>query len=135
MKSNEPVWILDDGQPAALWVAAGYQPSQTTHFTQPDMDQQLGVLVHLRGTSVPRHKHETEPRLLTGSPELLILRKGSCRVTLYNRKDEPMSEFMMRTGDILLILSGGHAFEMLDDCEWIQTRAGSFPGNEAKKLF
>lgn len=132
---RQPTWFLDGTTPTALLIPGDHHPEQTTFFTRHAMDQQLGLLVHRQGSLVKRHKHISAPRTLTTCPECLILRKGSSEVQLYNQQDQPIAVFTMRAGDILLILEGGHAFTMLEDCEWVETRAGCFPGDQAKVFF
>lgn len=134
--SVTPRWFHDaDGQPIALWVPAAYTPSATTFLTEPDMEQQLGFLIHPAGHTVARHEHADAPRPLVGCPECLILRKGRCAVSLFGRDRQPVAGIEMGPGDLILILGGGHEFRMIEACEWIETRAGAWPADGAKVWF
>ena len=132
---NDFEWIKDAEGPVALIIRADFKTAQTHFFTQPDMDQQLGVLIHPKGAVNQAHDHRSNQRVLTSSPECLIIRRGSCEMTLFDRKRRLISVYELHEGDVALLLAGGHGFRMLEDCEIIETRAGTFPGDDGKVRF
>jgi len=128
-------WIHDEAGPIALIVRAGCNPGKSTFFTSPDMDQQLGLVIHPKGAVIHPHDHHAEPRTLHSCPECLIVRRGRCEMTLFNRKRLQLSTHVLEPWDVVLILAGGHGFRMIEDCEIIETRAGTFPGDAGKVRF
>lgn len=134
--SHEPFqWIEDAQGPVALIVRGTFQPDRTVFLTKNHMEQQVGIIVHPKGAVIQAHEHRSAPRPLEGNPECLVIRRGSCEMSLYDRQRRPLGAFILRTGDTVLLLAGGHGFRMLEDCEMLETRAGSFPGDNAKVRF
>ena len=41
----------------------------------------------------------------------------------------------MYAGDIILLVSGGHGFQVLEEVEMIEVKQGPYAGNEDKKRF
>ena len=41
----------------------------------------------------------------------------------------------MKTGDVILLVSGGHGFEMLEESEIIEVKQGPYAGEEDKVRF
>ncbi|HMP90371.1 MAG TPA: hypothetical protein PJ991_09215 [Kiritimatiellia bacterium] len=133
--NNQYQWIVDDQGPIALIVSACFTTDKSVFFTKPEMEQQLGIIKHPKGAIIQAHDHRAVERTINSCPECLILRRGSCEMTLYDRRRNKLSDHLLNEGDIVLLLAGGHGFRMLDDCELIETRAGAFPGDSGKERF
>jgi mannose-6-phosphate isomerase-like protein (cupin superfamily) len=67
--------------------------------------------------------------------EVLIIRKGALRVDFYNDECIYLESTVIREGDILLIASGGHGFEVLEELEMIEIKQGPFVGEYDKSHF
>ncbi len=55
-------------------------PEQTTFITPDDAIQQVGLVVHPAGATVRRHYHLPLERSIVGTPEVLVVRSGRCRL-------------------------------------------------------
>jgi hypothetical protein len=42
---------------------------------------------------------------------------------------------VLETGDVILLVSGGHGFEMLEDSEMIEVKQGPYTGDSDKTRF
>lgn len=128
-------WVRDEEGPIALIVRKDFRTDRTVFFTEADMEQQLGIIKHPKDAVILAHDHHAEPRTLQTCPECLVIRSGSCEMTLYDHERREVSVHILNEQDIVLVLGGGHGFRMLEDCEIVEIRAGSFPGDDSKAQF
>ena len=46
-----------------------------------------------------------------------------------------MESRILKSGDVILLVSGGHDFEMLEDTEMIEVKQGPYAGEDDKECF
>src|SRR3954462_155731 len=96
-------------------IRQGATPEHTTFVTPDHATQQVGFVIHPQGGKVRRHYHPPVERSIAGTPEVLIVREGRCRLDVYDDDLAPVGSIELETGDIMVSLAGGHGFEMLED--------------------
>jgi hypothetical protein len=119
----------------ALVVRAGYRPVETTFVTAPELVQQVGFVVYPAGGEVERHFHRPVERVVVGTPEVLVVRSGECELSVYDDKAELVATRVLSTGDVMIMVSGGHGFRMLEDTVLLEVKQGPYPGVEEKVRF
>jgi hypothetical protein len=119
--------------PAAIVVRASERVDGISFFTPGSFSQQLGLMSRPGGYAVKPHFHNPVPREITETQEVLILRKGSCRVTLF-QENQAFLNFELFEGDVVLLASSGHGIEMLTDSEILEIKQGPYAG-ELDKTF
>jgi len=127
--------IGDRGRSLACIIHAEFQPDATEFVTPDDFTQQVGFVVHEAGQEIARHKHRPIDRCIVGTGEVLIVRKGRCEVDLYNESGALISTRELRTGDILILVCGGHGFRMLEDTVLLEVKQGPYTGLAEKEFF
>ncbi len=127
--------ITWNNKPLAYIVRAELSPEQTTFLTPPDFNLQVGFVVYPAGGEVARHKHRTIERHVIGTNEVLIIKKGLCVVDIYNDEQELIAVRELRTGDIMLMVGGGHGFRMIEDTILLEVKQGPYPGVDEKERF
>jgi hypothetical protein len=65
--------------------------------------------------------------------EVLYVRKGRVRVDFYRENESYVDSREISTGDVILLSTGGHGFEMLEESELIEVKQG--PYLDDKKRF
>ena len=88
-----------------------------------------------KGYVIEPHVHNPVPREVHFTQEVLFIKSGRIRVDFYK---EDQSYFESRTlgkGDIILLASGGHGFEMLESSEIVEVKQGPYAGNLDKTRF
>jgi hypothetical protein len=65
----------------------------------------------------------------------LVIKKGKVRITFYDNNRDFIDTRILRTGDVILLASGGHGFEMLEQTEMIEVKQGPFAGENDKTRF
>jgi hypothetical protein len=119
----------------AILVRSGFAPEQTTFVTPPEHAQQLGFIVYRKGDSIPRHVHLPVTRTITQTPEVITVRSGSCEVALYDGQRQFVASRRLAAGDVIILLSGGHGFHMLEDTVLVEVKQGPYAGVMEKERF
>src|SRR3954470_21874743 len=108
---------------------------KTTFLTPDESIQQVGFVVHAAGAEVRRHYHLPLERSIVGTPEVLVVREGRCRLDVYDDELEPVESLELEEGDIMVMVGGGHGFEMLEDTVLVEVKQGPYMGTQEKKYF
>ena len=127
--------IYYNDKPLAYIVRAELLPDKTTFLTPPDFKQQVGFVVYPRGGEITRHTHRPLQRSLVGTSEVLLVRKGRCQIDIFNDAHDLIATRELRTGDIMLMVGGGHGFRMLEDTVLLEVKQGPYTGLEEKEHF
>ena len=127
--------IIDQGRPLAYIIRGSFQPDKTTFFTPPEFKQQVGYVVYPAGGEVAPHVHKRLERRLVGTSEVLIVRKGRCLMDVYNDDRALVATRELATGDIMLMVGGGHGFRMLEDTVLLEVKQGPYIGVDEKERF
>jgi mannose-6-phosphate isomerase-like protein (cupin superfamily) len=127
--------IRHEGRLLALILRASFsQPG--VHFVTPDdFSQQLGYMLHPKGKVIEPHVHNEVPRTITLTQEVLFIRRGKLRVDFYTDRQEYLESRVLEENDVILLSTGGHGFEALDDLEMIEVKQGPYAGGRDKIRF
>jgi hypothetical protein len=104
-------------------------------FTPPDFGQQLALMRRPAGEEIEPHTHLPVNRELVGTQEVLIMREGRMRVDFYDIDRSYVASTELNPGDVALMNVGGHGFEILEDCLFIEVKQGPFVEGEDKIRF
>lgn len=128
-------YVTENGKLLAYIIRAEINPHKTTFVTSPNLNLQVGFVVYPTGGAIARHVHRPLERHIVGTSEVLVLKQGRCQVEIYNDDRELVTTNELRTGDIILLVGGGHAFRMLEDTIFIEVKQGPYTGVDEKELF
>jgi hypothetical protein len=124
-----------NNQTLAYIITADTLIEKTTFITPPEFKQQVGFVVYPAGGEIVPHIHLPIERHIMGTSEVLLLRKGLCLVNFYNDLREPVATRELKTGDVLILVAGGHGFCMLEDTIFIEIKQGPYAGQDDKERF
>jgi hypothetical protein len=127
--------VVHDGALYALIVRRDFEQPGVHFFTPGTFSQQLGFISHPSGHRIAAHVHREVQRDVFRTQEVLMIRKGRLRVDFYRSTGEPLDSRILEAGDVILLASGGHGFEVLDACEMIEVKQGPYMGDQDKILF
>jgi mannose-6-phosphate isomerase-like protein (cupin superfamily) len=106
------------------------------HFLTPDgFSQQLGYMQHPIGKIIQPHIHQAVPRAVTYTQEVLFIKKGRLRVDFYSRRQRYLESRILEAGDLILLASAGHGFEVLEELEMFEVKQGPYVEHEDKVRF
>lgn len=75
------------------------------------------------------------PREVQFTNEVLFVKSGKVRVDFYGDDRNYLESRILEQGDVILLASGGHGFEMLEPTEMIEVKQGPYAGDEDKTRF
>ena len=123
-----------DNRVMAILIPSEYKDYGSSFITDNEEYQQIAYMKHKKGHEITPHYHNKFTRNIDYTCETLVIRKGILEVRLFEEKVE-IYRFVIKTGDILTLLSGGHGFLALDDIEMIEIKQGPFVGTLDKTRF
>jgi hypothetical protein len=123
------------GKPLAYIIRAEVAPTETTFVTSPDLNQQVGFVVHRRGGEIARHMHRPLSRTIIGTGEVLVVRNGRCEIDIFNDDRELVATRELGVGDVMIMVGGGHGFRLLEDTTFLEIKQGPYPGAGEKEHF
>jgi len=127
--------IARDGVELCYIVRAGFEPVTTTFITQPEYKQQVGFIKYDAGGVIARHTHVPLERRLVGTSEVVFVRRGSCQLEVYTDDCELVATRDVGPGDLILMVSGGHGFNVHEDTVLLEVKQGPYTGLEEKERF
>ena len=127
--------VHHNGNTLALILRAGYHAEGIQFFTPDDYSQQLAYMNRPKAYVIPPHVHNPVVREVHFTQEVLLIRSGRLRVDFYDDARNYLESRVLGKGDVLLLASGGHGFEMLDACEIIEVKQGPYAGEADKTRF
>ncbi|MGC2063691.1 MAG: hypothetical protein WA610_11995 [Thermodesulfovibrionales bacterium] len=119
----------------ALIISAGYKAEGLHFFTPNDFSQQLAYMNHPEGKKIAPHSHNPVPRQVHFTQEVLFIRSGRVKVDFYDDDRNHLEARILKSGDVILLASGGHGFTMLEQSEIIEVKQGPYVGDEDKTRF
>jgi mannose-6-phosphate isomerase-like protein (cupin superfamily) len=127
--------IVDGQNIIAIIIPNEFKESGIHFFTPNDFSQQLAYMQHPAGKKIDPHVHNFVAREVHFTQEVLIIKKGKLRVDFYNNQKEYIGSRVLVKGDVILLASGGHGFEVLEDIEMIEVKQGPYAGDNDKTRF
>lgn len=127
--------IMWNGRPLAYIIRAALEPAKTTFLTPDDFKQQVGFIVYPAKSEIQRHVHKALERHLVGTSEVLIVKRGRCEMDVYSDDRELVATRELATGDIMLMVGGGHGFRMIEDTVLLEVKQGPYTGLDEKERF
>ena len=106
-----------------------------TFFTPNDLSQQLAYMHHPAGKVIEPHVHNPMPRQVLMTQETLFIRRGKLRVDFFDSARSYVTSRVLESGDVLLLVQGGHGFEVLEELEMFEVKQGPYTSDADKTRF
>src|SRR6266568_8426839 len=124
-----------NGEMLALIVRDEYSEPGISFFTPNDLSQQLAYMHHPAGKIIDAHVHNPVPRSVAYTQETLFIKRGRLRVDFFDNRQKYLESRELEAGDVILLVKGGHGFEVLEDLEMIEVKQGPYAGDQDKTRF
>ncbi|MCU0595767.1 MAG: hypothetical protein MUC98_09950 [Desulfobacterota bacterium] len=135
MKESFIETIVHGLEPIALIIRAEYDEPGIQFFTPANFSQQVAFIRHAPGHKIAAHVHNLQLRQVLYTQEVLFLRRGKVKVSLYSSDRKPIGHRILRSGDLILLCGGGHSLEMLEESSMIEVKQGPYAGEADKTRF
>src|SRR5262245_36855900 len=133
--SNSVEEIKHNGEMLALILRNDYSKPGITFFTPDDFSQQLAYMQHPAGKLIDAHFHNQVPRLVAYTQEVLFIKRGCLRVDFFDERQQYLESRVLKAGDVILLIKGGHGFEVLEELDMIEVKQGPYAGDQDKTRF
>jgi hypothetical protein len=126
--------IVIDGNVCAIVIRAEYDRPGIQFFTPNELSQQLASMSYPPGKMIAAHTHQPVRREVFFTQETLFIRRGKVRVDFYGNAQEYRRSCMLVAGDVILLISGGHGFEVIEELNMVEVKQGPYAGTMDKSL-
>lgn len=119
----------------AIIIKSNYICDGVDFITPNEFSQQLAYMHHPTGKVIDAHVHNLVHRNVVLTQEVLFIKKGKLRVDFYDDYEDYLESAVLETGDVILLVSGGHGFTVLEEVEMIEVKQGPYSGDKDKVRF
>jgi len=119
----------------AIIVSPDFAEPGVHFFTSVELSQQLAYMRHPVGKIIEPHIHAPVPREVKFTSEVLLIKRGKLRVDFYDDQAQYLESKLLRGGDVILLVGGGHGFEVLEEIEMVEVKQGPYAGDLDKRRF
>ena len=127
--------VLHGGNLFAIIIRSDFSKDGIEFFTPNDFSQQLAYMNRPAGYRITPHVHNKVQREVYYTQEVLFIKKGKVKIDFYDDARKHVGTRVLETGDVIMLASGGHGFEMLEQTEMIEVKQGPFAGDHDKTRF
>ena len=127
--------VLHNDQIIAIIIHSTYSEPGIKFLTPDSFSQQLAYMKHPQKHVIPPHVHNPVVRTVEFTKEVLFIKSGRIRVDFYDDGRNYLESRILQTGDVILLSSGGHGFEILEESEIIEVKQGPYAGEKDKTRF
>ena len=119
----------------AMIIRSNYQCEGVDFITPNEYSQQVAYMHHPTGKVIDAHVDNLVYRNVVFTQEVLIIKKGILRVDFYDEYEDYLESRDLYAGDIILLVSGGHGFKVIEEVEMVEVKQGPYSGEQDKKRF
>ncbi|KAB2870187.1 MAG: hypothetical protein F9K37_06400 [Bacteroidales bacterium] len=127
--------IKHNGELLAIIVRDNFSTPGITFFTANELSQQLAYMQHPEGKIIEPHIHKPVRREVLYTQEVLFIKEGKLKVDFYDDDQTYLESKYLHKGDVILLIKGGHGFEVMENLKMIEVKQGPFAGENDKVRF
>ncbi len=127
--------ISYEGKVLAIIIRSNFFGEGIQFFTPQDFSQQLGYMNRPKGYKIPPHSHNEVKREVLLTNEVLFIKSGKVRIDFYQKNERYLESQLLMPGDVILLASESHGFEMLEPSEMIEVKQGPYAGENDKTIY
>ena len=126
--------IKDKKKILVLILRNGNFPQGLNFYTKDKDFIQMATWNYEKGKKTIPHAHKIAPRLAKRTQEVIYLKSGKVRLSIYNERGKIIKKTILKSGDIAIIFGGGHSFEILENkTQALEVKNGPFLGVKKDK--
>jgi mannose-6-phosphate isomerase-like protein (cupin superfamily) len=127
--------ITAEGEILAIILRTSFEKEGIEFFTEKHFSQQLGYMKRPAGYLIEPHMHRHIKKEVLQTQEVLFIKSGKVKVNFYTSDHTYTQSAILEKGDVILLATGGHGFEMLETSEIIEVKQGPYDGEVDKVRF
>ena len=119
----------------AIIVRNDFHREGINFMTDGKQSLEMAYMSHPAGHIIKPHKHIPLERVTYNTQEVLFLKSGKLRIDIYSNDNNFVGSRELNGGDWIILLSGGHGFEILEPCILFEVKQGPYGGEKDKVRF
>ena len=123
------------GNIIAIIIPKDLKVEGTSFFTPNDFSLQMALIQRKEGEIIKAHTHKPINVTINITQETIFIKKGRVKVDLYDTQKELIESRTLEAGDVILLASGGHGFEALEELEMVEIKQGPFLSDDYKEIY
>jgi len=109
-------------------------PDGLTFYTDDSDFVQVSTWNYKAGKHLKAHSHKTCQRSSDKTQEVVFIKSGEMNVYFYTKDGKLIREELLKEGDVAVIYSGGHAYDIMKDkTQILEVKNGPYPGLDKDK--
>jgi len=124
-----------NGRESALIIRCGNEKEGVRFFTEDDSSLQVGKHYYSGPKIIKPHRHQHLKTELHGpSREVLYIEKGKVKISFYSDDNKIIDQKIIISGDLILLMEGGHSFEFLEETQMIEVKQGPYNPDSTQRF-
>jgi len=119
----------------ALIIYNNYDQEGIKYFSPWEHPLQLGFMKRPAGYKVDAHIHNPVKKVASVTQEVLFIKKGRVRIDFYASDRSFLESRKLSAGDVVLLASGGHGLEVMEEAVIVEVKNGPFVEGADKTRF
>lgn len=128
-------YIKHGDETLGVLIKASFEKDGIEFFTPGDYSQQLAYMKRPTGYEIQPHIHNVVQREVFYTQEVLYIKRGILRVDFYSKEKKYLESRTLTAGDVILLASGGHGMEVIEEVEMFEIKQGPYLGDKDKIRF
>ena len=118
----------------AIIIKNKFSKKGANFLTENSLSQQVAHMKYKKGHKIKSHFHKKWVRKIATSMEALFIKSGKLRVDFYTTKGKYFMSKILSEKDLILLIYGGHGFEVIKNVNMIEIKQGPFT-KDTRKYF
>ncbi|MFL2980889.1 MAG: hypothetical protein ACJZ18_04020 [Methylophilaceae bacterium] len=119
----------------AIIVRNDFHRDGINFMTDGKQSLEMAYMSHPAGHTIKPHRHVPLERTTLNTQEVLFLKSGKLRIDIYSNDNVCVGSRELNGGDWIILLSGGHGFEILEPSVLFEVKQGPYAGDKDKVRF
>ena len=125
--------IEASGERLAIYIPSSWG-KDLSFFSEEGDFLQVGTWGYNKGVILQPHIHHEVKREISRTQEVIFVRSGKVAASIFDEEGGLVERLELSSGDTLILLSGGPAYEILEDnTQVLEVKNGPYPGAEADR--
>lgn len=121
------------GERLAIYLPSSWEKGLSFYSEAGDFIQ-VGTWRYDKGIRLQPHSHNELRRQVSRTQEVIFVRRGRVAADIFDREDCFVARLELGAGDTLILLRGGHGYEIIEDDTYVlEVKNGPYLGAEADR--
>ena len=100
-------------------------------FSKDKESIQVGTWGYEANKKLQAHSHNEVVREIPRTQEVIFVKQGKLKANIFGKEDNFVAEVQLHGGDLIIMLEGGHSYEIIDDnTQVLEIKNGPYVGAE-----